>query len=75
MESRPATAQKRMPRPELPVGSTGLGDTGRRPRGPATEVDRQDGQALSAAQVLPLGDELSRVREDQAAVLLPGNDR
>jgi hypothetical protein len=68
-------AQKRGPRPVLPVSSTGRDDAGRRLQGPATEVDRQDGQALSAAQVLPLGDELSRVREDQAAVLLPGNER
>ena len=68
-------AQKRKPRPVLPVSSAGRDDASRRPLGPATEVDRKDGQALSAAQVLPLGDELSRVREDQAAVLLPGNDR
>jgi hypothetical protein len=40
-----------------------------------TEVDRQDGQSLSAVQVLSFADELSRVLEDQAAVLLSVNDR
>jgi hypothetical protein len=38
----------------LPVSSTGRCDAGRRPRGPVTEVDRQNGQALSAAQAPPL---------------------
>jgi hypothetical protein len=58
-------AQNRRPRPMLPVSSTGRDDASRRPRGSATEVDRQDGQALSAAQVLPLEDELSfgRIRQ------------
>jgi hypothetical protein len=68
-------AQKQRPRPVLPVSSTRRDDAGRRPRGPATEVNSQDGQTLSAAQVLPFADELSRVREDQAAVLLPVNNR
>jgi hypothetical protein len=35
-------AQKQGPRPVLPVSSTGRDDASRRPRGPATEVDRQD---------------------------------
>jgi hypothetical protein len=64
-------AQKRRQRLVLPVGSAGRDDASRRPRGPADEVDHHDGQALGGAQVLSL----SRVREDQAAVLLPGNDR
>jgi hypothetical protein len=39
-----------------------------------TEVDRQDCQSLSTVQVLSFADELSRVLEDQAAVLLSVND-
>jgi hypothetical protein len=66
-----ALAQKR----GLPMSSAGHSHASRRPRGPMTEVDRQDGQSLSAVQVLSFADELSRVLEDQAAVLLSVNDR
>jgi hypothetical protein len=52
-------AQKRRPLPVLPVSGAGRDDAIRRPLGPAAEVDRHDGQALGAAQVLSLGDELS----------------
>jgi hypothetical protein len=55
------------------AGRAGRGH-GRRPRAPATEVDRQDGPSLSAAQILPVADKLSRLREDQAAILLSGDD-